>query len=248
MIRIHSSFHKCLTMYYLRIMGTLYNRWRPGSQRFKHYGSIQGLFYDNLHRHRIVSVNGFAVDTERLDSDFRIVRFVRDPRDLVVSGYFYHKRGAEPWFRQVSPTAEYWAAINANVPAGMPKGESYADYLAGLSVEEGLMAEIEFRKYHFESLRLWSDDERIRLYRYEDILGREADVFDGIFRFYQLTRLERRIGTWLADYYSVHRRINDTHIRNSQPGQWRQEFTPRVEKYFNERYDDAVALLGYAAN
>lgn len=77
-------------------MGTLYNRLRPWSERFRHYASLQEDFYRNLHRHRVISANGFAVDLDRLDGDYRIVRFIRDPRDLVVSGYFYHRRGAEP--------------------------------------------------------------------------------------------------------------------------------------------------------
>lgn len=226
-------------------MGTLYNRMRPGTKRFEHYESIQGLFYNNLHRHRIISANGFAVDVRRLDDDFRIVRFVRDPRDLVVSGYFYHKRGAEPWFRHESPTPAYWAAINAEVPAAMPKGLSYADYLNQLSLEDGLIAEIEFRKKHFESLHDWPHDERIRLYRYEDILGNESAVFDDIFRFYELTGLERRLASWLAGYYAVNRRTNDTHIRDPRPGQWRDVFTPRVERRFEEQFGDTVALLGY---
>ena len=98
MIRIHATLHKCLTMYYLRVMeGTLNRPWRK--TRFEHVESIQGLFYNYLKARRVISCSGFAVDTTRLGKDFRIVRFVRDPRDLIVSGYFYHRRGAEPWFR-----------------------------------------------------------------------------------------------------------------------------------------------------
>ena len=245
MIRVHSSFHKCLTLFYLRVMGSLYTRLRPWSKRFAHYESIQGLFYNNLDKHRVVSVNGFAVDIERLGEAFRLVRFVRDPRDLIVSGYHYHKRGAEPWFRHVSPTPAYWAAINANVPAGMPPGVSYAEYLSGLNVEDGLLAEIEFRRFHLESLRQWPQDERIRVYRYEDILGNEAAVFADIFCFYELSLLERKLASRLADFYALRRRGNDAHIRNPQPGQWHELFTQRVENEFNASYGDSVALLGY---
>lgn len=246
MIRIHSSFHKCLTMYYLRIMQTLYQRYRPSSSRFAHYESIQGLFYNRLRDHRIVSVNGFAVDPERIDGDFRIVRFVRDPRDLVVSGYFYHRRGAEPWFRMRAPTAEYWAAINGNVPPQMPGGISFAEYLQGLSVEQGLIAEIEFRKFHLESLREWPRDERIRQFRYESILGNEAAVFAEIFDFYGLTRLEKLAAVKLARHYALQNRAGDRHIRDPLPGQWQEHFTPAVRDYFDDRYRDVIDELGYS--
>ena len=108
-----------------------------------------------------VAVDGFAIDLSKLDRDFRIVRFVRDPRDLVVSGYHYHKRGAEPWFRFRGPTENYWRAINAKVPSGMQDGMSYAEYLNSLDLERGLLAELEFREYQFDSLRRWEDDPRI---------------------------------------------------------------------------------------
>lgn len=245
MTRIHSSLHKCLTMYYIRVMGALYNRFRPGPTRYKHYEALREEFYANLHRHRIVSGNGFAVDIRRLPEDFRIVRFVRDPRDLVVSGYLYHRRGAEPWFRTVSPTAEYWAPIAGNVPEGMPAGTSFAQYLQGLSVEDGLSAEIEFRKHHFDSLRQWPNDERIRLFKYEHIVGNERAVFGEIFSFYELPWYERRAGMWLADRYAARHRRFDPHVRDPRPGQWRGYFTSSLSEAFERQHGDLLDRLEY---
>jgi len=245
MTRIHSSLHKCLTMYYMRVMGALYNRGRPGFPRYKHYAARQDEFYANLHRHRIVSANGFAVDIGRLPDDFRIVRFVRDPRDLVVSGYLYHRRGAEPWFRTISPTAEYWAPIAGHVPEGMPAGVSFAEYLQGLSVEQGLLAEIEFREHHLESLRQWPSDDRIRLFKYEQIIGREREVFGEIFSFYELPWYERRAGMWLAYRYSALRRHSDRHLRDPRPGQWRDYFTRSVSEAFERKHGDLLDRLEY---
>lgn len=245
MIRIHSSLHKCLTLYYVRVMHTLYNRLLEGSEGFKHYASLQEAFYQNLNRHRIVAANNFAIDLARLGDDFRIVRFVRDPRDLIVSGYFYHRQGKEPWFRAASPTFEYWRPINGCVPGGMEPGLSYAEHLQKLSLEEGLIAEIQFRRFHLESLREWQADERIRLFRYEDILGNERAVFSEIFAFYELPRREALLGAGLAWRYSVRRRKRDRHVRNPEPGQWRAYFTPRVRSYFDTRYRDIVEDLGY---
>jgi hypothetical protein len=190
-------------------------------------------------------VNGFAIDTSKLNRDFRIVRFVRDPRDLVVSGYYYHKRGAEPWFRFPAPSDRYWQPINARVPKGMTGDMSYSEYLNSLSLEQGLLAEIEFRRYQFESLRQWTDDARIKLFKYEHILGNEARVFAEIADFYELPYLEKKALGYLADRYAAHRRRGSGHIRNPEPGQWRDVFPDTVSRFFSERYSDILHDLNY---
>ena len=232
-------------MYYMRVMDALYNRFRPGPPRYKHYAAEQEAFYSNLHRHRILSANNFAVDLGRLPADFRIVRFVRDPRDLVVSGYLYHRRGAEPWFREVGPTARSWAPIAGNVPQAMPAGLSFAQYLMTLDVEQGLLAEMEFRKHHFEALRQWPSDSRIRVFKYERIVGDERRVFDEIFTFYQLSWRERAVGSWLAGRYAAGRRRADAHVRDPRPGQWREYFTEAVSAAFERDYGDLLDGLEY---
>ena len=145
-----------------------------------------------------------------------------------------------------SPTFEYWAAINGNIPEDMPRGISYSEYLQNLSMEEGLVAEIQFRKFQLESLRQWPQDERIKLYRYESILGNEAREFADIFDFFHLTRVEKAIGTRLAKRFAYSNRKDDRHIRNPSPGQWRDHFTPTVVDYFAMHYGDIVSDLGYA--
>lgn len=245
MLRIHASFHKCLTMYYLNVMKGVYNRFRI-KERYRHFESLEGMFYNMQKNYRVISTNNFAIDLNRLEDDFRITRFIRDPRDLIVSGYFYHKRGAEPWFRQKNPTLKYWSPINANVPTNMPNGISYAEYLQQLPKEEGLLAEIEWRQFHLESLRQWFEDDRIKIFRYENIINNSEAVFDAIFRFYELSILERKFGVFLAGRYSLKRSASKSkHIRNPKPGQWREHFTPKVEIYFNNQYGDILDLLSY---
>jgi hypothetical protein len=127
----------------------------------------------------------------------------------------------------------------------MPPGVSFAEYLQGLNLEKGLIAEIRFRRFHLESLRQWRSDERIRLFRYEDILGNEPAVFREIFAFYELPRYEALLGTRIAKHYAARKRGNDAHVRNPHPGQWREYFTPGALADFNARYADIVHALGY---
>ena len=247
LLRIHSSFHKCLTMYYMSVMETLYNnKYYSRKRRYEHFESIEGLVYNRAHRYKIISTNGFAIDPDRLSSDYRITRFVRDPRDLIISGYFYHLRGAEPWFRMKNPTANYWSAINGNVPAGMPKNTSYSEYLQSLSQEDGLLAEIEFRKHQLASLREWQGNPKIKLFKYEDIIGNEVQTFKQIFDFMELSSTEKTIGSFLAKRYSSEKKLaNKKHIRNASPGQWQEYFSDNITNIFNNQYGDILEKYEY---
>jgi hypothetical protein len=244
--RIHCSYHKCLTVYFRRVMDGVFNRCLPWSAGYRHYNSHLDDFYAGFRQLRVASINNRALDLGRLGR-FRISRFIRDPRDLVVSGYFYHRRGAEAWVGIESPTADDWYFANGVVPEGLrAAGGSFADYLRSLPEEDGLLAELEFRRRHLESMARWpAEHPDIVTFRYEDILVDEAAVFRRLFDFYGLSPVERLLGNWLARRYSRRRRSGDPHIRDPSSGQWRRHFTPRVRRAFDASHPGLVERLGY---
>jgi hypothetical protein len=244
--RLHCSYHKCLTVYFKNVMHTLYNRLTPWSQGYRHCRSRIEQFYRGVGSYKVLSVNNHRPNFDLL-GDFRLSRFIRDPRDLVVSGYFYHLRGTEKWCGIVGPSDDDWSIVNGAVPKGVDAEHSLASYLQNSSLEDGLIAEIGFRKKHFESMLEWpEEDPRILTIRYEDILGSEEEAFNRIFEFYRLPWLDRRLGSLLAGRYSAsHRAKQSSHIRNPEPNQWKQHFSPKVHDYFNERYGDLLVRLGY---
>jgi hypothetical protein len=243
---IHCSYHKCLTVYFGRVMSSVFNRCLPWSPGYRHYNSHLEDFYDGFASHRVSSINNRHLDLERLDR-FRISRFVRDPRDLIVSGYFYHRRGTEDWLRIASPTAADWYFANGVVPRGLEgTGLSFAQYLQSIPEEEGLLAELEFRAHHLESMALWpTGHPDIALYRYEDVVADGPAAFRELLDFYGLSPLEQALGRWFARRYSLPRRRRDPHVRDPASGQWRRHFTPRVRQAFDSRYRGLVRDLGY---
>jgi len=244
---IHCAYHKCLTVYFRRVMGGVFNRCLPWSAGYRHYNSDIDAFYAGHADDRVSSVNNRFPDLERL-GDFRITRFVRDPRDLVVSGYFYHRRGAEPWCTQPDPTEADWAFANGAVPAGLKAaGGSYAEYLQSVSEEEGLLAELEFRRPHFEAMAAWPEAHPgIRVFPYEEVLGNERRTFEAIFDHFGLGPLERRLGRYFVRKYALGPRPRrDPHVRNPSSGQWRTHFTPRVSTAFDAAWGGLVERLGY---
>jgi hypothetical protein len=245
--RVHAGLHKCLTMYTRNILQrvALEATGEPG--QFRHFYHRADEFYRECHRYQFASISGHAIDLDRFE-DIRVSRFIRDPRDLLVSGYFYHKRGAEHWTNFKGPVAQEWAVIGAPVPESLPPGVSLSQHLNQVSVEQGLLVEIEFRRRHFDSMRRWPrDDPRVRCYRYEDIVGNERQVFGDLFEFYQLPWRQRRKGVkWAAQLRAEKRAKTYDHIRDPRGGQWRKLFTPAVSRRFEQEYGGLLEQLGYA--
>ena len=253
-VRVHCSYHKCLTVYFRRVVGTLLNRLLPLRGGHRHFNSDLEAFRREHRRFRVSSINNRALDPDELagaDHDgaaVRITRFVRDPRDLVVSGYFYHRRGAEPWTRIEDPTPADWEFANGVVPEGLRRrGGSFAAYLQQSSLEEGLLAELEFRREHFRSMASWPErDPRVRLWRYEEILGDEARVFGELLTFLGLGPIERRLGVWLARRASCTRvPVTCLLLSVRVPQQWKRHFTPRVHAAFLDEHRAVLEQLGY---
>lgn len=244
--RVHCAYHKCLTTYFRRVFERLDDAVLGLRGRYRHFDSRLDAFEREVEGCVVASLNNHALDLDRFE-DVRVTRFVRDPRDLVVSGYYYHRRGAEPWCELVSPTDADWRVVNGVVPHQLAPGQSFATYLREASLEDGLLAELEFRQRHLESMRQWPEaDPRVLVQRYEDVLGHEVAAFDRIFRFLELPEWTRRIGVVHAwRLRAARRRRRSEHIRDPRGGQWREVFTPAVVRRFDERHGDLLERYGY---
>ncbi|NOZ12494.1 MAG: sulfotransferase domain-containing protein [Acidobacteria bacterium] len=244
---IHCAYHKCLTVYTARIFKSLFNRTLLSCfGRYRHFRSNVDAFYAGLEHYRLLSVNNCCPEITKL-GDFRMTRFIRDPRDLVVSGYFYHQNCNEKWTYVPGAQNMDFRVVNGCVPEGMKPDESYREFLARIPLEEGLMAEIQFRKHHFDSMWKWpAHDPRIRLFYYEDIMGNEKEVFRELFEFYELPEALIQIGLFFVGRYAVKPgRDFPRHVRDPRKGQWREYFTDTVSAYLEERHPGLISFLGY---
>ena len=252
-IRVHCGFHKCMTMYSRKI----YRRastaltlspafFQKGSTGFRHYFHRKDAWLENCHRYGTSSLSGHCLDLNQFE-DIKVVRLIRDPRDLIISGYFYHKRAGERWCRFENPTDVDFEVVNGVVPASLPQGQSLTTYLNEVSVEEGLAAEIEFRRKHLESMMEWpEEDERVLTCRYEDLLGNEAETFGEIFTFFQQPDWIVRNAKKVADRYRIGaKEAVKGHVRNPQSKQWQKLFSPKLNKRFVEIYEPLLKRYDY---
>ncbi|NKF50083.1 sulfotransferase domain-containing protein [Shewanella sp. WXL01] len=244
-MNIHCSYHKCLTSYTQKIFNQLLNT--EESVKFKHFKSNVDEFFNENRVYEITSINNHALDLNSLPHKTRITRFIRDPRDLIVSGYFYHKRGAEPWTKIVNPQEKDFKGVNGVVPENLGRGKSFSSYLESLSLEDGLLAQLEFRANHLTSMRNWpTDDPRIKLYKYENILNNEQATIASMLKHFAYPDKVVEAAKDLALTYSAAKQIGKIkHIRNPQPGQWKDVFTPKVAKEFDKLYGDIIEMYNY---
>ena len=245
---VHCGYHKCLTVFvdrcFMQVLGDRYHR----------FHGPPDAFYAEHQRYTVSGITDHLLDLSRLDDDYRISRFIRDPRDLVVSGYLYHLKAPEAWTTRDVPTLNAWRATGA-LPGALRAGESYAACLQRLDREDGLIAEMEFRGPHFRSMVEWpTSDPRIRLWKYEDILGREAQSMDEVGAHYGWAdvpsspsyTLRKGLREEAVRWHAGAGRLSwDSHVRDPRAGQWRELFTPKVRRAFTERYGDLAQQLGY---
>lgn len=245
-VRVHAGYHKCLSEYAKKVyQRSCSSRLLPAAS-FQHYYHRVDAFYADCARHTISSISGHCLDLKRFE-DIRVVRFIRDPRDLLVSGYFYHKRGAEHWCALENATDMDWEMVRGAVPSALPADTSLATYLQTASLEDGLLAELEFRRFHFDSMLAWpACDSRVRLFRYEDILGNEESVFNDIFDFFGFAYPARIVAKHNARKFRAGARAsNRKHIRDPSSGQWRHYFTPDVAARFSAQYGALLQKYDY---
>jgi hypothetical protein len=250
---LHFSYHKCLTVYYHRVMSSLAGDF--GFQWIDCSGD-SGRFHEAATggpgRRIVVLNNSDAIQWDRLPS-YRGSHFIRDPRDSVVSGYLYHLWTTEAWCiapdfawdLYVPPERFQWLDPD---PARRPKNISYQAYLKTLDPERGMILEMIFLHGLFGQLRRWnfSNPDVLEL-RYEDVVGNEAAAFERLFEHYRFNSRMLKRGLQIARKYSLANQPKGQgqHTRSGASGQWREQFTPRVKDLFRREHGDLLVRLGY---
>lgn len=227
---LHCCHHKAGTVWLIRVLQAVADH--------------HGLRFQNLRGAPPAAATDIAlqhdsqIDVAALPR-FRGSHMIRDPRDIVVSAYFFHLWTTEAWARAPSP--EYG-------------GLSYQDHLRSLPEDEGLLAEIRHSVYVIDEMRRWNyRDPRFLEVRYEDAIADETGFFSRLFRHYGFRRAAVETSVDIALRFSFERlasrRIGETregeHLRSGRPGQWQDVFRESHGALFKELAADTLIVLGY---
>lgn len=186
------------------------------------------------------------VDLKALQSRFsargvRAVHVIRDPRDVIISGCFYHVKTVEKWAN--NPKKEYGGktyrqAIGA-LPTDFDKLVFEMDHTGGKTIRDMLAWNYDQKDVCFEA-------------RYEDlIVDRELKIFKPMMQFlgYEGDRLETALKyvRELSLFGGAAGSDPADHIRSGEGRQWVNQFTPELKAAFKQRFPDALQRLGYEA-
>ncbi len=283
---VYFGHHKCATQYIKAVVARVAFQLGLGFQTVDRPVAAPATGADGAPRHRLhLADAGYAVPTAdilyfangntaavaalRDLGGYRGFHVIRDPRDIVVSGYFSHLHS--------HPITEH----NSERMGAWRRKLSQA-----ASEEEGLLLELEYEAENFGHLRDWNyEDPDVLELRYEDLVVEPLAVFARAFAFWGLElprfglpalaaallrrgprrgslvppgrRLPLPLLRRIVERNSFERRSGGRapgeedvrhHYRKGIPGDWRSHFTPRVTAAFKDRYGDLPVALGYESS
>jgi hypothetical protein len=148
--------------------------------------------------------------------DYRGIHVVRDPRQMLVSGYFHHLDGHDIFW-----PGFYWEKLAEDRPR-----------LARLDLEHGLLYELEnIAADVLGQLEAWEDDDRVLNVRVEDLV---RDPPATLARMLAFLGVEGDTGIDLRNLTA-----------NPDSRDWREVFTPRVADAFKARFGSLLVRYGY---
>ncbi len=231
---VHCCYHKVGTAWFIRVLRAI----------SRCYGlKFQQCSQNDLKRNTDIFMEYMSrIDVAKLPN-YVGSHMIRDPRDVVISAYFYHLWTKEEW---------------AHIPRNSLNNQTYQEYLNSLSQEEGLLAEMEgTSKEVIEEMSQWNyNNPNFFEFKYEDIITNEPEVFSKIFQHYQFNQEAVENCIKIAGKFSFKNKSNrqegiinqKSHLRSGRIGEWQEVFNQHHKRRFKELFGDLLINLGYEAD
>lgn len=166
----------------------------------------------------------------------RGMHIIRDPRDRIVSGMYYHQKSKESWLHK---------------PMKKLGGATYQEMINSFgTMEEQLMFEMEHSgRWGIEEMLSWDyTDVRFMNVKYEElIIDHDLRKFHEIFTFLGFPGSSIPVCLDCAYKNSLFSGNieNSVHVRSGKSSQWKTHFNSDHKQRFTELFGDALVRLGY---
>jgi hypothetical protein len=196
------------------------------------------------------------------------VHVIRDPRDIVVSGYFYHLRTQEKWcinndftqrrvirYPQVPYSQEHRSEAWKRDYLASLGGRSYQDNLRHRSARDGLHFEMRhYGAWTIEAMRDWNySNPQVLELRFEDIMANYDQAFGAIFQ--HLFFSEKQISDCIeiAQKHDIARKTADeigrnSHVTSLDTSRWKAFLEDEHIAAFPRLFGEVLQLLGYSSD
>ncbi|HSI56674.1 MAG TPA: sulfotransferase domain-containing protein [Ideonella sp.] len=168
----------------------------------------------------------------------RAVHIIRDPRDVLISGCFYHVKTTERW---------------ANVPQPRYNGLTYREAIGAQPTDhDKLVFEMDgAARSGIRDMVGWHyGDPDVFEARYEELIGdKEFEVFRPMMQFFGFEGKELKRVLRIVERKSLFggasAKPGSVHVRSGESRQWPKIFTPELKQEFKNRFPDELQRLGY---
>ena len=176
---------------------------------------------------------------DQLDSEYRGIHLIRDPRDIIISGCFYHQKSNEAWL--LKPQKRF------NGLSFQEKMNSYH------SLDDQLLFEMEHTaRSTMREIMNWDyQNPRFLDIKYEDLIqDKNLFLFHEIFTFlgFPSESIPDALNIAYNNSLFSGNLGPSLHRRSGKAGQWEQYFKPVHKTRFLELFGDALITLGYEQN
>lgn len=205
------------------------------------------------------------VDFRKLETPFLGLHIIRDPRDVIVSGYLYHKRTSEKWcvntdftlnppirHPQVPYPRQHLAEDWKRTYLASLGGKSYQANLLNLSQHDGLLFEMKYYgSWTTENMLAWDYQQTNMLeMKFEDLMGNFDGSFEQIFEHFRFSAEEIETNLRIASGHDLGRKSAEeiaqmAHVSTRKTSKWRDYFEPIHKDTFIDLFGDALITLGY---
>lgn len=174
-----------------------------------------------------------------LKKTYKGIHIIRDPRDIIISGTFYHQKSKESWL---------------HIPSVKFGGMTYQEKINSLSsLDEQILFEMEHSsKKTISSILKWNyNNENFFELKYEHLIeDKSMNLFKEIFCFLGFPQATIPIITDIAYNGSLFSgQVSKTdHIRSGKINQYKKYFKNIHAEKFQNLFGDALIMLGYEKN
>lgn len=205
------------------------------------------------------------IDYSKLPDEYIGIHMVRDPRDIIVSGFLYHKRTVEEWcinknFQTTNPI-KYPQVPNSQMYRSEKwkidyikslNGQSYQENIKNLSDEEGILYEMNhYGKWTIEDMLKWDFKEANCLeLKFEDVMTNYDLEMRKIFEHCNFTNEQMVVAKTFADKEDINKMSKKdiekhAHISSVKTRKWERFFTDKHKEFFNEHFSEVLKKYNY---